>query len=61
MFMTLPMKFTTRNYLICDVFSTTFSENITKSTASTMYSFFHHRCALKPITLRRFVKFVAIL
>jgi hypothetical protein len=61
----LPTLFTfvstTRNYLICDTFSTTFSENITKRTASTTYSFFRHRCALKPITLWPIVKFVVIL
>jgi hypothetical protein len=52
---------TTRNYLICGAFSTTFSENITKSTTSTTYSFFRHKYALKPITLRRFVKLIVIL
>jgi hypothetical protein len=31
---------TTRNYLICDAFFVTFSENITKSTVSTTYSRF---------------------
>jgi hypothetical protein len=56
---------TTTNYLICDELSATFSENITKSTASATYFCFFvtdvHLWILKPRTLRRFVKFVAIL
>jgi hypothetical protein len=35
--------FSTRNYLICDELSATFSENITKSTATTTYSCFLSR------------------
>jgi hypothetical protein len=34
---------TTRNYLICNTFSATFSENITKITVSTTYSCFSSR------------------
>jgi hypothetical protein len=69
-----PQRRTTINYLICDAFSATFSENVTNVHCSPKHcdDFFNssrfydvflfcHRCALKPKTLRRFVKFVATL
>jgi hypothetical protein len=37
---------TTRNYLICDTLSVTFSENITKNTASMTYSCFSSRMCI---------------
>jgi hypothetical protein len=37
---------TTRNYLIRDELSTTFSQNITKNTTSTMYSYFSSRMCM---------------
>jgi hypothetical protein len=65
---------TTRNYLICDAFSSTFSENVTNVhcspkhyddffNSSRFYNvfIFSSRMCIEAKTLRRFVKFVAIL